>query len=406
MKKTILVSGAFDTKYNEHEYLIERIKSRGLEVMTLNFGVMEDPIGFKADIGSERVAEAGGASLEKLREEKDRGHAMAVMARGLAGVVRDLHRENRIQGMIGMGGTGGSSVVTAGMRALPIGFPKICVSTAASGNTEAYVGTKDVVLYPSIVDVAGLNSISRMIFSNAVDAVCGMVLHRESSITSDKPIITASMFGNTTQCVDACRTILSEKGFEILVFHATGTGGKTMESLVEDDLVSGVLDITTTEWADTLCGGVFDAGKARLDMPGRKGVPHLIVPGCIDMVNWGAPETIPEKYEGRLFYQWNPSVTLMRTTKEENFELGKIFAEKANSAQGPVAFLIPLKGFSILDSEIEGKPQLFWDPQADRAFIDGLQSKLDRSIEVTLLESNINDALFSEKAVEMLLGLM
>ncbi|MEX2437766.1 MAG: Tm-1-like ATP-binding domain-containing protein, partial [Candidatus Babeliales bacterium] len=222
-----------------------------------------------------------------------------------------------------------------------------------------------------------------------------------------KPTIAASMFGNTTPCIDACREILNKKGYEVLVFHCTGAGGKTMEKLIKEGTVQGSLDITTTEWADTLCGGVFDAGSERLDGPGKVAIPHLIAPGCIDMCNFGNPATIPSKYEGRLFYKWNPQVTLMRTTKEENKKLGEIFAEKANASKGKVAFIIPLKGYSILDSmNGENEPQLFWDPSADNAFIEGLKSKLKPGIEVTEIDANINDPVFSEKAVELFLDLM
>jgi len=288
------------------------------------------------------------------------------------------------------------------MRTLPIGFPKVMISTAASGDTRPYVGTKDINMFPSVVDVAGINRISRQIFARAVGAICGMVESEVGKPKEEKPIIAASMFGNTTLCVDRCRELLTEKGYEVLVFHATGTGGMTMESLVEDGLVDAVLDITTTEWADELCGGVFSAGDTRLDAPGKVGIPHLIVPGCVDMVNFGPKDTIPNKYAGRLFYEWNPSVTLMRTTPQENAEMGRIFAEKANAAKGPVAFLIPLKGVSMLDSQ----GQLFWSPEADSAMFDAIKTHVRKNINVVELDVNINDTIFADKAVEMLLEII
>ena len=296
------------------------------------------------------------------------------------------------------------SVVTAAMRALPIGVPKVCVSTVASGDTSAYVGAKDVVLIPSIVDVAGVNRISRVIFSRAAGAICGMVEREPPPGLDEAPIVVASMFGNTTECVNACVADLGGKGYEVLVFHATGTGGRTMESLIGEGLVDAVLDITTTEWADELCGGVFSAGPTRLDAAGAMGLPQLIVPGCIDMANFGGMETVPQRYRdaGRLFYEWNPAVTLMRTSVEENAEMGRIFAEKANAAQGPVAFLLPLRGVSILD----GDGELFCDRDADAAFFDALKAHLHKEVPVYEMDSNINDPAFSTRAVELMLGLI
>lgn len=293
-------------------------------------------------------------------------------------------------------------MISAAMQRLPVGVPKVLVSTAASGNTAPYVGTRDITMVPSIVDVAGLNRVSKIVFSRAVGAICGMLDVELPASEDDRPLITASMFGNTTECVDRCREMLVDKGYEVLVFHCTGTGGKTMEDLVEDGLVTAVLDITTTEWADELCGGVFSAGATRLEAAGNMGIPHLIVPGCVDMVNFGAPDTIPERYKGRLFYEWNPSVTLMRTNIEENAEMGRIFAEKANKADGPVAFLLPLRGVSILDSE----DNIFWWPEANRAMFDAIKANLKEGIPVYEVDANINDPVFSDRAVEILIELI
>ena len=296
MGKTILMIGAFDTKGREFAFLREQILAQGCAVMTMNIGVMETATLFPIDIGAGEVARAGGSRLAKLRKRKDRGEAMRVMATGAPVVVKRLFNKGRFHGVIGMGGTGGTSVVTAAMRVLPIGVPKLCVSTAASGETSAYVGTKDIAMIPSIVDVDGVNRISRQIFTRAAGAICGMVRAEPPKVAEDRPIITATMFGNTTQCVKACVEELSGKGYEVLVFHATGAGGKTMESLVREGLVDAVLDITTTEWADTVCGGIFSAGPERLSAPGEMGVPHLIAPGCVDMVNFGPMATVPQKY--------------------------------------------------------------------------------------------------------------
>jgi len=404
MGKTILMMGAFDTKGAEYAFLREQILLRGDTVLAVNTGVMGTTDLFPVGVEAAEVAKAGGADLEALRQRKDRGEAMKVMCAGAAAVAKSLYDQKRFDGIIGMGGTGGTTVVTSAMRALPVGVPKVCVSTAASGDTSPYVGTKDITMAPSIVDVAGINRISRLVISRAAGAVCGMAAMEPPKAASDKPIITASMFGNTTECVNACADALSKKGYEILVFHATGTGGKTMEALVSEGLVDAVLDITTTEWADTVCGGVFDAGPDRLSAPGRLGLPHLISPGCVDMANFGPVATVPQKHKdaGRLFYEWNPSVTLMRTNIEENRKMGEVFARKANEAKGPVAFLIPLKGVSILDGD--GQP--FCDRAADQAMFDAIKANLRKDIPVVEMDCNINEPPFAAKAVEMMLELI
>lgn len=402
MAKTILLLGALDTKEEEYGFVQRLIEVRGFRTLTVNFGVMGEPRRIRVDVPAATVAEAGGASLQELRTRQDRGQAMRVMGAGAARIVRQLYDEGKFDGILGMGGTGGSSVVSAAMQALPVGVPKVLVSTAASGNTEPYVGTRDITMIPSIVDVAGINRISHIVFSRAAGAVCGMVDIPLPEAADQKPLIAASMFGNTTPCVDRCRQLLSERDYEVLVFHATGSGGRVMEGLVEDGLFTAVLDITTTEWADELCGGVFSAGPNRLAAPGKAGIPHLIVPGCVDMVNFGGWDTVPEKYGGRRFYEWNPSVTLMRTTPEENAEMGRIFAERANQAQSPVAFLLPLRGVSMLDSE--GKE--FWWPEADRAMFEALKANLRPDIPVEEMDANINDPEFADRAVAMLLAML
>jgi uncharacterized protein (UPF0261 family) len=403
MAVTVLLVGAFDTKGPEYAFLRERILADGIDVLTLNTGVLGSTELFPVDIEAALVATEGGSELSLIREKKDRGEAMRVMADGVARLLPKLHAAGKMDGVIGMGGSGGSSVVTTGMRALPIGVPKVCISTVASGQTSAFVGAKDVVLFPSITDVAGVNRISQVIFTRAAGAICGMVRAKLPEAVDERPIIVASMFGNTTECVDDCRTALDQEGYEVLVFHATGTGGQTMEALVDEGLVDAVLDITTTEWADEICGGTLSAGPDRLSAPGRQGLPHLIVPGCVDMANFGPLETVPEKYKtGRNLYEWNPAITLMRTTVEENAKMGKIFAEKANAATGPVAFLLPLQGVSILD----GEGERFCDRQADAALFDALKKNLNPSIDVEEIDANINDKAFSARAVQRLLELI
>src|SRR3984885_4413952 len=315
MPKTICIIGAFDTKGEDHAFLRREIHRRGHETLMVDIGVIGSTTLFPVDYEAEDVARAGGVNLADLRFNKDKAAAMKSFNEAAPKLVGQLFREGRLDGIIGMGGSGGSAIIASAMRALPIGVPKVLVSTVASGDVSFYVRGKDVTMIPSIVDVAGLNRISRLIYSRAAGAICGMVELEAPAAAEDRPIITASMFGNTTECVNLCAKILHEKGFEVLIFHATGAGGRAMETLVADGLVEAVLDITTTEWADELCGGVFSAGPDRLDAPGLRAVPHLIAPGCVDMANFGPPSSVPAKYRKseRLLYEWNPSVTLMRT---------------------------------------------------------------------------------------------
>ncbi|MGD0917344.1 MAG: Tm-1-like ATP-binding domain-containing protein [Thermodesulfobacteriota bacterium] len=402
MSRTILLIGAFDVKGEEYTFVKKLIEIQDCKVLTMNIGVLGKTDLFLIDIDNAEVAKAGGSDINQLQKDKDRGVAMKVMSRGVTVLCEKLYKEGRFDGVFGMGGSGGTSVITSGMRTLPIGVPKVIVSTVASGNTSVYVDVKDVVMVPSIVDVAGVNQISEKIFKEAAGAICGMVKMDYTSSRDQKPIIAATMFGNTTPCVDHCRDSLIGKGYEVLVFHCTGTGGRTMEGLVDEGFVYAVLDITTTEWADELCGGVYSAGDTRLDAPGKAGIPHLIVPGCVDMVNFGPKNTVPEKYKDRLCYEWNPSVTLMRTNIEENSKMGEIFAQKANASKGRVAFLLPLKGVSMLDNE----GGIFWWPEADRAMFNAIKKNVKPGIQVVEMNCNINEEAFSQKAVEMLMELM
>ncbi len=401
MTKTIGIIGALDTKGAEFAFLKAEIEKRGFRTLVINIGVIGQPL-FEPDISAEEVARAGGTELAELIERRDRGEAMQVMTQGIVHVIKQLQEEGKIDGVISMGGGGGTVVGTSAMRALPIGFPKVMVSTVASGDVSAYVGTSDLVMMPSVVDVAGLNRISRTIFTNAAGAICGMVSSEVEQDIEERPLIAATQFGNTTRAVDHARSIIEANGYEVLVFHATGTGGKTMESLIASGYIAGVLDITTTEWADEVCGGVLSAGPNRLEAAARAGIPQVVVPGCIDMCNFWAPETVPQKYKDRLFYQWNPNVTLMRTTPEENARMGAIFAEKLNQARGPVAVFVPLKGVSELDAP--DKP--FWWPEANQAFITALKRDLRSDIPVIIMDNNINDPEFSGKVAEKLLEML
>src|SRR5579859_7923661 len=289
MAPQIVLLGALDTKGMEFAYLRAQLLRTGLDPLVIDSGVLGPPL-FEPHIGAAEVAAAARVDLDALRRQADRGYAMAVMGRGAAALVRQLYDAGRLDGIIGMGGSGGSSVIATAMQALPVGVPKLLVSTVAAGDTRSYVGSRDITLMPSVVDVAGLNRISRRIITNAANAIAGMITGpRAEAASDDRPLIAASMFGNTTACVDRARSVLEAHGYEVLVFHATGIGGQTMESLIADGFISAALDITTTEWADELCGGVFSAGTSRLDAAAGHHIPQLVVPGCLDMVNFGSP---------------------------------------------------------------------------------------------------------------------
>lgn len=386
-----------DTKGDEHAFVADIIRKRGHQILVIDVGILEPPR-LKPDISREAVAAAAGVNLETLISRHDRGEAVHVMSEGAPIVVAQLAAAGKISGIISLGGGGGTAIGTAAMRALPIGFPKVMVTTLASGNTAQYIGVRDIVLFPSIVDVAGINRISRLVLTRAAGAICGIV-EAEPEPAEDKPLIVASMFGNTTACVQHAREILEAHGYEVLVFHATGSGGRTMESLIEAGLVAGVLDVTTTEWADELVGGFLNAGPTRLDAAARTGTPAVIAPGCLDMVNFYGPDSVPAKFAQRVFYQHNPQVTLMRTTAEENAQLGKILAEKANASTGPVSVLIPLKAISV----ISAAGQKFHDAEADRRLFDAIRSNLRSDIHLVELDTEINSPEFAEACANELL---
>lgn len=398
--RTIVIIGSLDTKGDEIACVRDHIAARGHRTLVVDTGVLGAPA-FAADVSRADVARAGGGRLETLVSDHDRGAAVAVMAAGAEAVVRALRQDGRLDAIIGMGGGAGTAVGTAAMRALPIGVPKVMVSTLASGDVRGFVGVKDITMMPAIVDISGLNRISRGVFSRAAAAVCGMV-EVEPDLAADRPLIAASMFGNTTTCVGAARKILEEQGYEVLVLHATGTGGQTMEGLIETGQVEGVLDVTTTEWADQLLGGVMAAGPSRLEAAARTGTPAVVAPGCLDMANFWAPETVPEQYRDRRIYRHNPNVTLVRTTPEENAELGRIIAGKLNASVGPVAVYLPLRGIS----EISSPGGAFHWPEADAALFSALRAHLNPGIPVHEMDVTINDPAFARAMADGLLRLM
>lgn len=400
MMATVLLLGALDTKGAEYAFVRDRLLAAGVAVLTVDAGVLGEPA-FEPDVSRSEVALAGGADLDSLVGAGDRGAAMEVMTRGAAAVVESLHRDGRFDGAFAMGGTGGTSLAAAAFRGLPLGVPKIIVSTAASGETSNYIGESDLILVPSVTDVAGVNRLSAQIMANAAAAIAGMVSAPALSDVVDRPLVAASMFGVTTPCVTKARELLEERGYEVLVFHMTGAGGRTLEQLAGDGWLAGVLDATTTELADELVGGVFSAGSSRLTAAGSVGTPQVVSVGALDMVNFGPKDTVPAQFAERNLYVHNASVTLMRTTPDECAELGKRLASRLSAAKGPTALFLPLSGVSAIATE----DQPFWDPEADQALFDAIRQGVDRGVvELVELDLDINDPAFATAMVDTLTG--
>ncbi|MFI0410005.1 Tm-1-like ATP-binding domain-containing protein [Actinomadura sp. 3N508] len=387
---TVVLVGTLDTKGPEYAWLRDRVRELGCDAVLVDVGV--GPSEVDADVTAEEVAQAGGTSLAALRDAGDRGAAVTAMGEGAAAV---LARLDPIDAVLAVGGSGGSSIAARAVRDLPIGLPKLIVSTMASGDVTPYVGAKDVTLMYSVVDIAGVNRVSRLILGNAAAAAAGMAkAHTPAPTAEERPLVGASMFGVTTPAVDAARERLDELGYEVLVFHATGAGGRALEGLVESGLLAGVLDLTTTELADDLVGGVLSAGPDRLTAAGRHGLPQVVAPGALDMVNFGPRETVPEQFTGRNLYVHNPTVTLMRTTPDEMSELGRRVAAKLAAATGPTTLFIPLGGVSALDAP--GMP--FHDPKADEACFAAMEGAVDTE----RLDLNINDPAFGRAMADRL----
>ncbi|MBW0001695.1 MAG: Tm-1-like ATP-binding domain-containing protein [Verrucomicrobia bacterium] len=401
MSGKVLIIGTLDTKGVDFRFVRDLIREAGLETLTIDVGTIGEPA-FTPEVTRTEVAEAAGADIIGFRSGEHKDQAMLAMTNGVVEVVRRLQREGRVAGVFSMGGSGGTAIATAAMRALPVGVPKVMVSTVGGGDVSAYAGGKDIVFFPSIVDVAGLNRISRLIYANAAHAMIGMARARPPSAAEDKPLLAASMFGSTTPCVTAVKEAIEKRGFEVLVFHATGTGGRTMEALIDQGLISGLLDVTTTELADNVCGGVMDAGPERCLAAPRAGLPTVLVPGCVDMANFWSVESMPRAYQGRVLYRWNPNVTLLRTNAEENREIGRRISAAANAATGPVAILIPKRGVSLLDRE----GSEFWDPEADRACFDAIRAGVRPGIEIRELDHHINDPPFATEVASQMLRLL
>jgi uncharacterized protein (UPF0261 family) len=393
----VVIVGTLDTKAEEIGFARDVIEAQGVDVHVVDTGVVGEPA-FEPDTSADEVAAAGGASLDGLREAGDRGAAMEVMGDGAAAVCRQLHDDGVLDAILGLGGSGNTSIATTAMRALPYGVPKLMVSTMASGDVRPYVEARDVMMLYSVADIEGLNQLSRTVISNAALAVVGMVSNDPDVAVEDRPTIGITMFGVTTPCVKHARSWLEERGYETIVFHATGTGGTAMENLIEEGVIDGVLDVTTTEWADELVGGVLSAGPTRLEAAAAAGIPQVVSTGALDMVNFGPRDEVPEQFEGRTLHVHNPQVTLMRTTPEECAELGRIVGEKLNAATGPTALALPLAGVSMLSVEGEA----FYDPEADAALFDALRETVDDDVDLMEFDTDVNDEAFAEAIADRL----
>lgn len=393
---TVVLLGTLDTKGQEYGFLADLLRSHGVATLIVDAGVRGSA--YLADIGPDLVAEAAGARRAELASAGDRGAAVATMARGAVAIVSRLHAQGRLDGIVALGGSGGASLATAAMRALPVGVPKLMVTTVAAGDTRPYVGARDVTMMPSIVDIAGINRVSARILANAAAAISGMVLAEQPRIDEHKPLIGASMFGVTTLAVDAARARLDDLGYEVLVFHQTGVGGESMEALADDGFLVGMLDLTTTELADELVGGVLAAHPARLEVAGRAGIAQVVSVGALDMVNFGPLDSVPEKFRDRNLYVHNPTITLMRTTPDECAELGRRLATKLNVATGPTALFLPLGGVSAIATP----DQPFYDPAADDALFSAIRDNLASTVELIELDTDINDPSFARAAADRL----
>jgi uncharacterized protein (UPF0261 family) len=394
---TVVLIGTLDTKGEEYEFLRRRVRAEGVDVLLVDTGVLGTPLA-EPDISREQVAEAAGANVGELAASEDRGAAVEAMAKGAAEIVKELFADDRLHAVLALGGSGGTAIAAQAMRSLPVGVPKLIVSTMASGDTRPYVGAVDLALMYSVVDIAGVNPISDRILGNAAAAAAGMAKVQGPGVQAEKPLVGATMFGVTTPCVTEARKRLEELGYEVLVFHATGTGGQSMEALVRSGFITAVLDVTTTELADELVGGVLSAGPDRLDAAGALGIPQVVSLGALDMVNFGPIESVPTEFRDRLLYKHNPTVTLMRTTPEECDELGRTVARKLNQARGPLTVFVPLRGVSLIATE----GQVFHDPAADEALFGALRESLDPGVDLRELDLDLNDPEFAHALAEQL----
>jgi uncharacterized protein (UPF0261 family) len=399
--KTVAIAGLLDSRSMEYSYIKELIEGLDLNAFSIHVGLLKPS--FTPDISSEDIIKAAGSDIESIAAKNDARVASDIMLIGLRKLLPALYREGKFDGIIAFGGTGVTTIVTSAMQALPIGVPKLMVSTVASGNTEPYVGISDIIMVPSVVEVAGLNSLSTKILTNAAFAVAGMVKFENKKVLKKKPLIAVTMFGTTSPSVDFARKYLEARGYEVLIFHTTGVGGRSMENLISGGYIEGVIDLTTIEWSNQIVGGVMSAGRYRLEAAGLTGIPQVVSVGALDMVNFGPADAVPLGFSGRYLYQYNQTVTLMRTSVAENIKIGRKIAEKLNMAKGPTVLMLPLNGISMFD-----KPgQIFYGVAENAALFNELRANINRQVvEIQELNMHINDQAFAEAAAEKLIGLM
>lgn len=399
--KTIVLIGTLDTKGHEVKYVKDLIEERGHRTLVVDAGVLGQPL-FTPDISSETVAQAGGKDLAELVTQRDTATAVQTMMAGAAEIVSSLLAEDRLDGVMSLGGGKGTAIATAAMRELPLGVPKVAVCTAASGDTRRYMGSKDILMFPSITDIVGLNRVNSRMLANAVGAVVGMVETEVEEPPEDKPVASVTALGITTPAAMKCKSRLEAEGYEVMVFHTTGIGGKTMEELISEGVISGVMDLTTTELMSELLGSTFISGPDRLETAGRKGIPQVIGPGGLDMVAFPGRAGVPAQFKDRLLYDHTPALTVMRTSTEDNAKLARIMADKVNRAKGPVTVVIPTRGFSAYDQ----KGELFFDPEADQVLTETLQKAVGANVQIVLVDAHINDDEFADQAVALFLDMM
>jgi uncharacterized protein (UPF0261 family) len=400
--KAILIVATLDTKGPETQYLKDFIERRRHKVLVMDTGIL-GPAPFQPDLSRGEVLQAAGAQMEEIIRNKEKGKAIQAMAEGSKRMVQQLYREGKIGGVIGLGGAQGTEIGTSAMRALPVGFPKLMVSTVASGYAQfgTYVGTKDLMMMHSVVDILGLNAFSRCILSNAANAMMGMV-EREAKIEkSEKRQIGMTIYGTTTPGCMVAKAYLESKGFEVVAFHPNGTGGKAMEEMIEEGILNAVLDMTTHELTDELVGGLHRAGPNRLEAAGRKGIPQVVVPGSIDFIVTGPEESLPQEYRNRKYILHNPSITLVKANPQEMKTIGKIMASKLDKAKGPTIVMIPLRGFSYPNR----KGEALYDEEGNQAFVQSLKENL-RNIKVIEIDAHINDPEFAREAAQTMEDLL
>lgn len=397
----VVIAATLDTKGAEVAFVRREFERRGIAVTVIDCGILGEP-GTEATFTRASVARAGGGDIAAMRALRERASAIPTMIRGLETILRDLQGEAQVAGYFGLGGGTNAALASAAFALLPFGQPKMLVSTVACGNTRPFIGMKDVVLVHSVVDILGLNAFLEDVLTKAVSAFCALLDAPTARLKRDsRPCIGMTTFGSTTEgAMIAHETLVGS--YDVLSFHARGVGGEAMEAFIREGRIQAVLDLTTTEVADELVGGICSAGPDRLSAAAEVGVPQVVLPGAIDMVNFGPPTTVPERFKNRIFTSHTPHATLMRTTVEENVAIAEFIAGKLNRAKGPVAVVLPLRGFSAYD--IAGGP--FFDPDVDAAFCAALSARLDPSVAVERVDAHINDRVVIDCATRLLTSMI